>query len=424
MHARRTCAALVFGVALAGFAGPAAAQHEVHGATGEREHRMWSVALGRSLRLTGMAQVFPLLSASAVGDDGPLHETRLYATQPALMLRLADADERFSLRTTFNFEGWTQRDGETGAGTWGEGLIDRRHPHTLLHELVASAQFWLGSGMASLSAGKGFAPFGTDDPMVRPGVKYPTNHHLSQVLERWLVSGAWQRGGWSFEAGVFGGEEPTSPWDLSNIESFADSWSVRVTRRWTGAGTRAANWEASGSFADVVEDHGDGTEHTRLVNIALRLVRPLASGEVYALVEGSRSWPEDATGLFSLLGEIRLDVARHQPYARVEYARRPEYAREGINGDGFFRYSHDDQPMGTTRWLIFGVAYAYRVSDYPVSIVPFFEVQYYRVFEGNGLEPRILFGGDSFWGLVVGARVLLGGEGVRMGGYGVVDGMR
>ena len=34
---------------------------------------------------------------------------------------------------------------------------------------------------ASLSAGKGFAPFGTDDPMSRPIFRYPVNHHLAQI---------------------------------------------------------------------------------------------------------------------------------------------------------------------------------------------------------------------------------------------------
>jgi len=66
----------------------------------------------------------------------------------------------------------------------------------------------VGGGALSLSAGKGFAPYGTCDPMARPGLKYPTNHHLSQVLERWTANASWLRGGWSLEAGLFGGQEP------------------------------------------------------------------------------------------------------------------------------------------------------------------------------------------------------------------------
>ena len=48
-------------------------------------------------------------------------------------------------------------------------------------------------------------PSSTDDPMARPAVKYPTNHHLSQILERWTVNGAYVTRAWSVEAGVFGG---------------------------------------------------------------------------------------------------------------------------------------------------------------------------------------------------------------------------
>ena len=72
--------------------------------------------------------------------------------------------------------------------TWGEGFIDRRHPHTYLHELMFSFDDLLGkvdgAARLSLAAGKGFAPFGTDDPMVRPVLRYPVNHHLAQILER------------------------------------------------------------------------------------------------------------------------------------------------------------------------------------------------------------------------------------------------
>ena len=41
----------------------------------------------------------------------------------------------------------------------------------------------------SLTAGKGFAPFGTDDPMSRPVLRYPVNHHLAQILERAVAIG-------------------------------------------------------------------------------------------------------------------------------------------------------------------------------------------------------------------------------------------
>src|SRR5690606_7135157 len=119
---------------------------------------------------------------------------------------------------------------------------------------------------ASFSVGKGFAPFGTDDPMSRPGLKYPTNHHLSQVLERWTISGAYVRGGWSVEAGVFAGNEPDGPYDLSNIDPFGNSWSARVTRRWGAGRGPFTAWEASLSYASVVEESHGSSERTQLFN--------------------------------------------------------------------------------------------------------------------------------------------------------------
>src|SRR5687768_17177992 len=109
--------------------------------------------------------------------------TEFYLTQPAVMLHVLQGPLQFE--GMLNLEGLTLRRGELNAGVWGEGYMDRRHPHTFLHEAMAVVRP-LGAGGAldvSLAAGKGFAPFGTDDPMSRPFVKFPANHHLSQVLE-------------------------------------------------------------------------------------------------------------------------------------------------------------------------------------------------------------------------------------------------
>ncbi|MGH7449403.1 MAG: hypothetical protein ACRELT_17650, partial [Longimicrobiales bacterium] len=150
-------------------------------------HRMWMRQLGAGWTLMGMAQAHPIVSTSLnAGDDTSLDATELYLTQPAVMFNVESPGSRFVLRTTLNFEGLTQSDGELTFGGWGEGFLDRRHPHTLLHELMLSMNLWdLAGGALSISTGKGFASYGTDDPMSRPAVKYPTNHHLSQILERW-----------------------------------------------------------------------------------------------------------------------------------------------------------------------------------------------------------------------------------------------
>jgi hypothetical protein len=412
MHRLRILAALI---ALALPAHPLASQ----------QAHLPSLSLGGGWRLSAMGQAFPVVTVGAPGGvsgDGLSH-TGWYLTQPALMAHVASPGHRVVLHSTLNFEGLTQENGELTFGGWGEGFIDKRHPHTLLHEIMLSVNVWnVAGGALSLSAGKGFAPYGTSDPMARPGLKYPTNHHLSQILERWTVNASWLRGGWSAEAGVFGGQEPDGAYDLSNIESFGDSWSARVARRWGAASV--ASWEASLSFASVTEFAHTVEETTRFANAALIRTGALGGGRVYAMAEASRSFLADHTDFFSVLGEMRYDDGRRQPYARVEYAARPEYDREGPAGeDDFFRYDHDEDPEGRSRWLIVTAAYAHQVTPSPWSIRPFVEVQFHRVVADEGRSARQIFGGNSFWALSLGARVLLGGDPMRMGSYGVLDPM-
>lgn len=407
--------------------GAGKAQEHEHGPPMAPSHDMWRAGFGHGWQILGMAQAFPILTVGAVGrEGGSLRRTRPYLTQPAVMTNLESPGSVFVLRTTLNFEGLTIDDGELTPGAWGEGFIDKRHPHTLLHEFVASVNLReVAGGVASISAGKGFAPFGTGDPMSRPGVKYPTNHHLSQILERWMLSGAYLRDGWSVEAGVFGGTEPDGPYDFSNIESFGDSWSARLAKRWGGGGPMAG-WEASISYARVVEAHEEAEETSALWNAALRHDRSISPGRLYFLLEGSRNDPEDGDGFFSVLGEARLDMnGGHQPYVRVEYASRPEYERDGLPGsDEFFRYDHDAEPIGSTRWLVLTGAYAYRATPAPVSFRPFVEVQYHSVREDRGgIVPATLLGADSFWNVNFGARIFFGGGPMRMGSYGALDAM-
>lgn len=390
-------------------------------------HNMWMQPLAGGWTLVGMAQAFPIVSTTPGADDGSsLDATEFYLTQPAVMLNIESPGSRLTLRTTLNFEGLTQPDGELTFGGWGEAFIDRRHPHTLLHEFMLSVNMWdFAGGDLSVSAGKGFASYGTDDPMARPVVKYPTNHHLSQILERWTVNGVYLNRGWSIEAALFGGAEPESPWDMSNIESFGDSWSTRIAKRFGPGFGPMAETEVSASFGRVREVHHDEAVVTRLYNAALRHERAYTFGTVYGLVEGSKSEPDEADGYFSLLGETQLRTRGHQPYVRVEYATRPEYEREGAPGTAdFFRYDHDSHAIGATRWLISTLGYGYQLTGYPVSARPFVELQYNRVqAERGGIEPADLFERDTFWGLSAGFRVFLGGDPMRMGSYGILDPM-
>lgn len=419
----------------AGHPGPAAVvgqpNHAAHAAgaapSQQGGHDMWMRPLGGGWMAMGMAQAYPIRTTSLGAEEGSsLDVSELYLTQPAIMFNLESPGSRFTIRTTLNFEGITLEGGEVTFGGWGEGFIDRRHPHTLLHELMLSANLWnVAGGDLSISAGKGFAPYGTDDPMSRPAVKYPTNHHLSQILERWTVNGIYLNAGWSLEAGLFGGGEPEGPYDFSNIESFGDSWSARVARRFGDGYGPTAETELSASFGRVREVHHEEAVVTKLYNAAVRHERAYGFGTLYGLVEVSKSEPQEDEGYFSILGETQLTRGAHRPYYRIEYATRPEYEREGAPGtEGFFRYDHDSHAIGATRWLINTIGYGYDLTGYPVSARPFVEFQHNVVRPERGdIQPEALFGKRSFWGVSAGFRIFLGGNPMRMGSYGILDAM-
>jgi hypothetical protein len=400
--------------------------HDPHVVASPVGHEMYMRTLPNGLHIMGMLQLIPALTAGLSADaNDAISGSELYLTQPALMFNLESPGSRVVLRTTLNFEGVTQEDGELTPGAWGEGFIDRRHPHTLLHEAMLSFNFWdVAGGALSLSAGKGFAPFGTDDPMARPVVKYPTNHHLSQILERWTVNASYLRSGWSIEAGTFGGTEPDGPYDFSNIESFPNSWSARVARRFEGSGTLAA-WELSASWGHVVEEHDDAERGTRLLNAAVRHEHEHGWGGMYFLVEASHADPDFDANWWSLLGEGQLEIRGHHPYGRLELATRPEYQRGGAPGtDDAFRYDHDAEPTGATRWFIATGGYEYQASTYPLGALPFIELQFANAANHRGdVSARELFGTTRLWTLTAGARLYFGGGPMRMGSYGVLDAM-
>src|SRR5512140_468691 len=64
--------------------------------------------------------------------------TEGYLSQPMFMGSAVFPRYGVELDATLNFEGLTLKRGELNAGMSGEGYVDRRHPHTYLHELVAT----------------------------------------------------------------------------------------------------------------------------------------------------------------------------------------------------------------------------------------------------------------------------------------------
>ena len=374
-----------------------------------------------------MPQAFPTYTTFAPRTHGTaLDNSGVYITQPAVMANISNHDASVVLRATLNFESWTQPHGELTAGAWGEGYIDKRHPHTLLHELTVSWNRGSARKGFSVSAGKGFAPYGTDDPMSRPVLKYPTNHHLSQVLERWFVSGVFAYRTWGLEAGTFSGDEPNGPDDLSNYHHFGNSWSARLTRRL--GSDEMARWplEISASYADVKEYHHSIGQRIRLENVAVRHEKDHGSVRLYVLAEASHSKPQDDDAYFSILAESALRWHAHQPYARFELSTRPEYARLGnATSDAVFRYDHDAAPIGASRWLTFTGGYGYTALNRRISPRPYIEAQYnHATLERGILDPASIFGRSGFGSISPGVRIFLGGDPMRMGTYGVLDPMR
>ena len=163
--------------------------------------RAQSAATYASPSLYLMAQAIPLVTrADPTATRSALTEG--YLTQPIVMAHALWGDVRGV--GTFNLEGLTLQRGELNTGGYGEGFVDRRHPHAYVHELLAGAEHGDATGRfdMSLFAGRGFAPFGSDDPMMRPFEKYPVNHHLAQILERVVAVGAVRYGPLIGEVGV------------------------------------------------------------------------------------------------------------------------------------------------------------------------------------------------------------------------------
>ncbi|HEX5830281.1 MAG TPA: hypothetical protein VFY16_04810 [Gemmatimonadaceae bacterium] len=400
--------------------------------------------LRRSASLAGMPLVLavtPLVAqhapdaswavgAQAVGmvthaDPAHLGEARTEGsiTQPALMGHWAPPGGWLRLTGTLNLEAFTLRDGELNPGIAGEGFVDRRHPHTFVHELIATASVAPAGWALSLSAGKGFVAFGTDDPMSRPFVKYPANHHLAQILERLVAVAGVRRGAVILEGTLFNGDEPTGVWSWPEASRFGDSWAARLTVR------PAAGLELSGSLADVAspEQPAGGGFDQRKRSLAARWARADAGGpRHYALVEWARTDDvDDGHRAFSFESALVEGMTRIGPVdvaARWERTERPEEER---TADPFRspRPHPDLNVLGITEWHITTLHVGSRVElPAGVRIRPFVEAARLRaraLLEPTIFEPAAFYGREWQWSLSLGARVEMGTIHGRMGRYGV-----
>jgi hypothetical protein len=369
------------------------------------------------------AQAIPVATLTAPYLGGR-SRTEAHLTQPVVMAHASALGGRAELAVAVNLERFTLADGEPNPGIWGEGFIDRRHPHTVLHEAVATFSP-VGGPRApvelSLSAGRGFVPFGTDDPMARPFVKFPANHHLAQVLERLMVQAAVRGGPLTVEGAVFDGSEPSGTADLGNPGRFGDSWALRATL------APRPGWEAAVGYADInspEEPRGLGLDHHKLAASLRYEAQRGPADRTYALVEWART--DELNGsihfyrLASVLAEGAVRRRGTEVALRLERTDRPE--EERITP---FRtpFPHGDVALlGITQWSIATLAVSHGLGSLgPVRMRPFAE--------GAWLSPRALrtpsvfvprdfYGSDRIWTLALGARLELGGAHPRMGRYG------
>jgi hypothetical protein len=318
-----------------------------------------------------------------------------------------------------NFEAWTLEDGELNAGAFGEGFVDRRHPHTFLHELIVTARDRRGPFAFSLTGGRGFVPFGSDDPMARPFVKYPANHHLAQILERWLLVGATRVGPFAVEAATFNGDEPTGPRSTGRRDRFGDSYATRFTF-WPDPELEVQAGHARLESPEHAD--GGGLDH-RKWHASGRLETQVGSTPAYLLVEWARTDEyDDAVRAFrfeSWLAEGALDLRAARVAARWERTTRPEEERL----EDPFRSARpptDDNIIGMTRWNSLSLGVGREVARGDMVFTPFFEVSRHRVRELTGaiFDPSVFYGDETHWSFSAGLRLNVGIRHARAGRYG------
>jgi len=397
-------------------AAPAAAQDHAHAPDSGR------------VRLGVSAQAIPLVThtAPALGGES---RTEAQVTQPMVMAHASAWGGRAAFVASINLEALTLTDGEPNPGIWGEGFIDRRHPHTVLHEAVATFSPLGGPharGELSMSAGRGFVPFGSDDPMARPFVKFPVNHHLAQVLERLMTEVAVRRGPLTVEGALFAGNEPSGTGDLGDPGRFGDSWAVRATL------APRRGWEASGGYARInspEEPRGLGLDHHKLAASLRYEAHRGAAARDYALVEWART--DELNGslrsfrLSSVLAEGAVRRRGTEVALRLERTERPEEERLA---DPFRTPSpHADVSLlGITRWTIATLHLSHGAGALAgVRMRPFVEAARLAaepLRTPTPFVPREFYGSDRMWTVAAGARIELGRAHPRMGRYGAARG--
>ena len=344
-------------------------------------------------------------------------EVRL--VQPMVMVRAATGGDRLVLVATGDLEGLTLKNGELAPGAWGEGFEDRRHPHTYVHELMLLAPDLLRDlglpAHLSVGLGKGFVPFGTDDPMSRPVERFPINHHLSQILERAVAMAGVQVGPALLEGAFFDGDEPQRPAQWPNVSRLGDSWSLRLTLR----PTAGLEWEGSHAFVRSPETRDAQGLNSVKWSTAVRWDRPLLGRPVYAMLEWAQSAAPGVYTLRSVLFETQVGAGVHHPYLRLERTDRPEDERT-LDPYRVVRPIVENSILGVTRWTVGTLGYAVDAGRvWEVTWRPFVEGSLIGIAKVGGgvFDPAVFYGSEHHWSLTTGIRLTWGMAGHRMGRY-------
>lgn len=366
------------------------------------------------------AHAIGLLTRASSAPEGRTL-TEAYLTQPIVS---ADASAGwFQAKGMLNLEGLTLRRGELDMGEWGEGYVDRRHPHAYLHELMVGAATPSAPFAASLYGGRGFVPFGSDDPMSRPFVAYPVDHHLAQILERLTVVAAVRARMLLIEAAAFGGDEPLDPATPQLARRFGDSWSFRGTLSRYLASLGEA--ELSASYANVKSPEyreGQGMDQ-RKAHASLRIE---ANGRFtrYALLEAARTTDVDrGRPLYTFdaaLAEGAVCRAGAGLALRLERSDRPEEERL-LDLFRAARPATDLSILGITRWTTLSAGLALPpwslLGTHAAPLVELARVHVDRTTAAL-FDPVRFYGSDHMWRGSLGLRFGVGHDHLREGRYG------
>jgi hypothetical protein len=394
----------------------------------KRVSREWGVGSGvvaavafGSLQLSAQTVQFSahamptIIHVDPIPGGGKLTEARI--VHPFVAVDAGALGGRVAFRASLNLEGITMRNGELSPGSWGEGYMDRRHPHTYVHELMLSGLDVLGGldGPAelSVSAGKGFVPFGSDDPMSRPVLRYPVNHHIAQVLERLMVAVGARAGPVEVEGALFNGDEPEKPAQWPRASRLGDSWSLRLTAR----PATGVEWQVSRAKAASPEHRGGAGLTSWKWSTSARLARPLGRFPAYALLEWART--EEGPFVFSTrLLEAAGSSGPHRVYYRFERTDRPEEERT-IDPFRSIRPHNDNQLLGITRWTVHTIGYDHGLTrGSRREVRPFLEVTRASPRTLTGVfDPATFYGGTVMWSVAAGVRLSWGMVDHRMGRY-------